>query len=91
MCRKFAGGALGMDTCVGEVRWWCGHNKGPTDPPGSSGVGMPYRMVKDMDKGSGLSFFLFGQSLDAGDPRRGLTLGACGCQRLKAVPGLGLS
>lgn len=91
MCRKFAGGALGMDTCVGEVWLWCGHNKGPTDAPGSSGVGMPYRMVIDVDNGSGLSFFLFGQSLEAGDPRRGLTLRVCGCQRLKAVPGLGLS
>lgn len=34
----------------------------------------PCRMVTDMDNGFGHLFFVFGQSLDAGNQRRGLTL-----------------
>ena len=36
---------------------------------------MPCRMVSDMDNGFGHLFLVFSQSLEAGNQRRGLTLG----------------
>ena len=46
----------------------------PHWPPRELWSWMPCRMVTDMDNGFGHLFFVFGQSLDAGDYRRGLTL-----------------